>query len=85
MFKATDVEEYVDEVDSSFTVDRWCEINTVDGWKYADTVVVGDTLVVEDSGKREEIIVSKVETLIDKNQIVYYCREVVADEKVVNS
>lgn len=72
MFTATNEEKYIEETDNSFVVDRWCEVNTPNGWKYADTVVVGDILVVEDNGKREEIIVNKVKTLIDKNQIVYY-------------
>ena len=72
MFVATDEEKYVDEIDNSFTVDRWSEVNTSSGWVCADSIVVGDILLVEDSGKTEEVIISKIETLIDKNQIVYY-------------
>ena len=73
MFVATNREDYVDEIDKSFTVDKWCEVNTVDGWKPADTIVVGDRLIVADNEKQEEIIVNKVDICIDKNQIVYHC------------
>ena len=72
MFVASDETVEVTEFDNSFIVDRWSEVNTVGGWKYADSVVVGDKLLVEEDGAQLEIIVSRVDTVVDKNQIVYY-------------
>ena len=72
MFVATSKEEYVEETNNSFVVDRWCEVDTTKGWKYADSIVVGDILVINDDGMREEITVSRIDKLIDKNQLVYY-------------
>ena len=71
MFVASNGESLVTEVDNSFIVNRWCEVNTPNGWKFADSVLVGDELLVTDD-KEETIIVSKIDTLVDKNQIVYY-------------
>ena len=72
MFVATNETVEVTESDNSFIVGRWSEVNTVDGWKYADSVVVGDKLLVEEGGAQLEIIVSRIDTIVDKNQIVYY-------------
>lgn len=72
MFVASNDEEDVVEVDHSFTVDRWCEVDTPNGWVYADTIIAGDSLITIENGKSVKIIVSKVELLVDKNQIVYY-------------
>lgn len=72
MFKATNREEYVLESNNSFVVSKFCEVKTLSGWKFADKVLSGDTLLVEENGKDFEIIVNKIETLVDKNQIVYY-------------
>jgi DNA polymerase I-like protein with 3'-5' exonuclease and polymerase domains len=72
MFVATNETVEVTESDNSFIVGRWSEVNTVDGWKYADSVVVGDKLLVEENGAQLEIIVSRVDIVVDKNQIVYY-------------
>lgn len=72
MFKATDDEVYVSECNNSFAVGRWCEVNTTDGWKHADAVKEGDSLIVDDNGTECVLIVNKIDMLIDKNQIVYY-------------
>ena len=64
MFKATDGETWVEEKDESFTVDRWCEVSTNNGWKYADKVNIGDTLKTDDGN----IIVSSI--IINPNSIV---------------
>ena len=64
MFKATDGETWVEEKDESFTVDRWCEVSTNNGWKYADKVNIGDTLKSDDG----DIIVSSI--IINPNNIV---------------
>ena len=72
MFKATDDETYVNSIDNSFTVDRWCEVNTESGWKYADSVQAGDVLFVDEDGVTKKIIVSMVKTVVDNSRIVYY-------------
>ena len=72
MFKATDDEIIVLENNNSFTVDMWTEVNTVDGWKSANKIIVGDKLIVDDEDTQCEISVNKIEILFDKNQIVYY-------------
>jgi len=68
MFVATDKEEWVEETDNSFIVDRWCEVSTSKGWKYADEIKLGNILITDDG----EITVNKIDTLIDKNQLVFY-------------
>ena len=72
MFVATNKTIEVTESNNSFIVDKWSEVNTVDGWKCADAIVVGDKLSVIDNDTTIEIIVKRIETLVDKNQIVYY-------------
>lgn len=77
MFKATD--GYV-LMSSDFSqqeqceyikVDRWCEVETLDGWVYADTIVVGDVLKTQDDfGKDTTIIVNKI--VVDKSHVTYY-------------
>lgn len=68
MFVASNEEFSVKETNNSFEVVKFQEVLTTDGWKYADKVVVGDRLVSDDG----EIIVSRIETVVDKNTILYY-------------
>lgn len=72
MFKASDAEYKIPEQNHSFVVNQYVEVNTVDGWKYASAVCVDDKLIVDDEGIQCEIIVSRIERLVDKNQIIYY-------------
>ena len=72
MFVASDGQEWVMSDSDNFVVDRFCEVNTPAGWKYADKVVIGDKLLVEEDGTQVEIFVTKIDNLVDKNQIVYY-------------
>lgn len=72
MFIASNEISEVSELNNSFVVDQWSEVNTVDGWKFADKIVVGDKLVVEENNMQFEIIVSRIDRLVDKNQIIYY-------------
>ena len=72
LFVATKETLEVTEMNNSFIVDRWSEVNTVGGWKCADAIAVGDKLSVIDNGTNIEIFVKRIETLVDKNQIVYY-------------
>ena len=72
MFTATNETTEVRELDNSFVVDYWSEVNTADGWKFADKIVIGDKLVVEEGSMQFDIIVSRIDRLVDKNQIIYY-------------
>ena len=69
MFVATNEEIFVEETDNSFVVDRWCEVRTPKGWKYADRVRVGDYLVTDDG----EVIVSK--RTVNKDNVVIEYKE----------
>lgn len=72
MFSAYSCEELVEESDNSFEVFKWCEVETSEGFKYADKVSVGDKLIVSEDDKRLEITVSKVDYLVDNNHILFY-------------
>lgn len=72
MFVASDNIEEVDENNHCFVVDRWNEVNTVNGWKSANKVNIGDKLIVTENNVQLEITVSKKEIIVDSNQIVYY-------------
>lgn len=80
MFVATNGEEYVEEIDNSFVVDRWCEVCTTDGWKYADKIEVGDRLITDDG----EVIVSK-RTVNEGKIIIEFKGGGVDVKEVVNS
>ena len=73
MFVATNTEFSVKEIDNSFEVSRLQEVFTPNGWVYADKINVGDKLIVDDVDGEEEIIVSRIETHVDK--IIYWYRE----------
>lgn len=68
MFVATNREFEVEETDNSFTVCRWNEVNTPNGWRYADKIAVGDKLLTTEG----EITVSKIDKVVDDNQLVFY-------------
>ena len=72
MFKAYSSEDLIEESDNNFEVLKWCEVETSDGFKYADKVSVGDKLIVSEDDKRLEITVSKVDYLVDNNHILFY-------------
>lgn len=48
MFTATTEEKLVTTDTHQFEVDRWCEVECADGWKYADKIVSGDVLLTDD-------------------------------------
>lgn len=72
MFIASNETIEVFEIDNSFTVDKWSEVNTPNGWIPADKITVGDKLIINEDNIQSEIIVIKIDTLVDNNQIVYY-------------
>lgn len=48
MFVATNEEKLVSTDTQQFVVDRWCEVECADEWKYADKLNVGDELLLDD-------------------------------------
>lgn len=78
MFKATD--GYVmmssdfsqQEQLEYFIVDRWCEVETPSGFVYASQIKPNSVLKVQEDNVYLEIIVKKIETLVDKSQIIFY-------------
>ncbi len=48
MFVATNEEKLVSTDTQQFVVDRWCEVECADKWKYADKIIVGDELLLDD-------------------------------------
>lgn len=72
MFVASNDTQDVMSVNNSFTVDRWCEVRTSNGWIYADCVKIGDVLLADSESGEVKILVNKI--VVDKNQIIYYYR-----------
>lgn len=72
MFTASTGTSEVNEINNSFEVSKWCEVETPDGWKFADYLVEGDVLKVKEDGESIEIIVSRIDKLVDKNHILIY-------------
>lgn len=72
MFIASNEPLDIVESNNSFTVDRWIEVKTSNGWIYADKIEVGDSLVVEENDTQLEIIVTKIDNRVDNNQIILY-------------
>lgn len=48
MFVATNEEKLVTTDTHQFEVDRWCEVECADEWKYADKIIAGDELLLDD-------------------------------------
>jgi len=48
MFVASRASEDVEAQDNHFTVSRWCNVETLGGFTYADNMRVGDTLVTDE-------------------------------------
>lgn len=72
MFIASNESIDIVESNNSFTVNRWIEVKTSNGWIYADKISVGDSLIVEENDIQSEIIVNRIDNLVDNNQIILY-------------
>lgn len=69
MFTATTQGYTVEDCDGCFTVSRWCEVDTSDGFKCANNIRKGDCLIVDETNK---IFVTNTELLVDSNQVRLY-------------
>lgn len=65
MFVATNEEKLVSTDTQQFVVDRWCEIECPDGWKYADKIIVGDELLLDDGS-----CVNVIGTIITQDSVI---------------
>ena len=82
MFVASQDSKVVTSNNDFFEVDKWCEVETPDGWKYADKLVVGDLLrIKDDQDEYVSIILSKIDKPVDSNHILlYYKEEVITND-----
>ena len=56
-----------------FTLDKWLEVETPNGWVSASHVQIGDTVkTLDDNDSDTEIIIKKIESVVDKNQLIFY-------------
>lgn len=76
MFVATSGSREVDEVENSFEVPSWCSVNTPMGMLKAKQIKVGDSLRTIEDGNTVDVIVTKINTSVDKNQITFCTEEV---------
>lgn len=72
MFVAREDEQLITSKDCCFEVDRCAEVETPTGWKYAEHIKVGDYLRTTENGEIKDILINKIEFLVDKNHILYY-------------
>ena len=79
MFKASDgyvlmSSDFSQQRNSEFfIVDKWNEVETPNGWVCVNRIKVGDTIkALTDTDNSIEIIVTGIETVVDKNQIILY-------------
>jgi DNA polymerase-1 len=79
MFVATHGETIVEEKDDSFTVDRWCEVETPNGWRYADKIKSGDQLLTDEG----TVIISSI--IINPDSIVFKYKGGDANEEVTDT
>jgi DNA polymerase I-like protein with 3'-5' exonuclease and polymerase domains len=65
MFVATNEEKLVSTDTQQFVVDRWCEVECADKWKYADKIIVGDELLLDDG-----VCLNVVGTTITQDSVI---------------
>lgn len=63
MFIASNDVIEVETVDNCFTVEKWCEVKTDCGWKYASSICVGDRLCINDNNDSSYVIVSDIKVM----------------------
>jgi len=47
MFVATNSENEIVDTNNTFTLNKWCEVETPNGFKRASSIKVGDALIVD--------------------------------------
>ena len=70
MFVATFGDMAVNNDDDYFTVDRWCEVETSDGWIFADLVNIGDRLLITEDNVPQTVTIKDIE--VSKDTIKYF-------------
>lgn len=72
MFKAAEIDEIIESDSDYFEVNLYNKIETKNGYIEAKELKVGDILIVEENNKNIEIIVNKIDRVVDKNHILLY-------------
>lgn len=72
MFTATNKIETITSTNDYFEIDKWCEVDTLNGWKCANYIKVGDRLRVDSDGDCVTVSVINIINLVDKNHILLY-------------
>ena len=72
MFKAAEVDEIIESDSDYFEVNLYNKVETKNGYIEAKELKVGDILIVEENNKNIEIIVNKIDRVVDKNHILLY-------------
>ena len=72
MFKASEIEEIVESNSDYFEVNLYNTVETKNGYIEAKELKAGDILIVEENNKNIEIIVSRIDKVVDKNHLLLY-------------
>ena len=72
MFKAAEIDDIIESDSDYFEVNLYNKIETKNGYIEAKELKVGDILIVEENNKNIEIIVNKIDRVVDKNHILLY-------------
>lgn len=72
MFKAAEIDEIIESDSNYFEVNLYNKIETKNGYIEAKELKVGDILIVEENNKNIEIIVNKIDRVVDKNHTLLY-------------
>lgn len=65
IFKAAEYEETITCFDDKYTVKKWTEVETTQGFKYADRLTLDDNLIIDDN-----IITPIKQLYIQNNNII---------------
>jgi DNA polymerase I-like protein with 3'-5' exonuclease and polymerase domains len=71
MFIASNDVIEVETIDNCFIVEKWCEVKTDCGWKYASSICVGDRLCINDNNDSLYVIVSDIKVMSDGFKFYY--------------
>lgn len=72
MFKASEIEEIVESNSDYFEVNLYNMVETKNGYIEAKELKAGDILIVEENNKNIEIIISKIDKVVDKSHLLLY-------------
>lgn len=68
MFKATNASEFTETFNDNLVINPWNQVETLDGWRKAKDLKVGDTIICEDTS----LTIKNIEILNDLNFSLYF-------------